>query len=81
MVVVLNARETGSAEIVVTAGSSSDPDVVIANFLGRTIGDVLRILEQRGYVLSFVTQNSFVCTKPVLAGRRGNDAKRSHKAR
>ncbi|QSO47063.1 hypothetical protein [Alicyclobacillus mengziensis] len=63
VVVVLNVKVTGSAEIVVTAGSSPDPSVVIANYLGWTIGDALHHIMAKGYRLSFVTDRFFVCTK------------------
>lgn len=63
MIVVLNVRVTGSAEIVVTAGSSTTDKIDISDFLGRTIGDVLRVLKRRGYILTFVTDKFFVCEK------------------
>lgn len=70
VVVVLNVKVTGSAEIVVTAGSSTDNRIDITNFLGWTIGDVLQKLARRGYVLTFVTDKYFVCTKGVRAKRQ-----------
>lgn len=71
MNVILQVRATGSAEIIVTAGSSSDKHVVISRFLGRTIGDVLRVLQRRGYTLTFVTDKYFVCTRRVRGCRGG----------
>lgn len=64
MDVILRVKETGSAEIVVTAVSTSDNRVDVEMFLGRTIGYVLRRLNQKGYRLTFVTDEFFVCTKP-----------------
>ncbi|AEJ42894.1 hypothetical protein TC41_0941 [Alicyclobacillus acidocaldarius subsp. acidocaldarius Tc-4-1] len=60
MVVILHPLVTGSAEIVVNAGSSSDERVVIADFLGMTVGDVIRKLERNGYRLTFVTDHYLV---------------------
>ncbi|EPZ50903.1 MULTISPECIES: hypothetical protein [Alicyclobacillus] len=74
MVVILNVKVTGSAEIVVSAGSSSDPNIVIANLLGTTVASALEKILARGYVLSFVTENMFVCAKPQLPrGQRGHN--------
>ncbi|SIS79798.1 hypothetical protein [Alicyclobacillus vulcanalis] len=74
MVVILHPLVTGSAEIVVNAGSSSDENVVIADFLGMTLGDVARKLERRGYRLSFVTDHYLVFERqgrPLPRSRRG----------
>lgn len=63
MIVVFNVKVTSSAEIVVTAGSSTDDRVVITNYLGRTIGSALQEITRKGYRLKFVTDTFFVCTK------------------
>lgn len=63
MDVVLQVKTTGSAEIVVTAVSTSDNRIDVEDFLGRTVGYVLGRLNRRGYTLSFVTNKFFVCTK------------------
>lgn len=63
MVVILHTKVTGSAEIVVTAGSSSDPHVVIADLLGFTVGDALKRLFKKGYKIKFVSGKRFVCIK------------------
>ncbi|WP_206831389.1 hypothetical protein [Alicyclobacillus fructus] len=60
MVVILHPLVTGSAEIVVNAGSSSDESVVIADYLGMTVGDVIRKLERHGYRLTYVTDHYLV---------------------
>ncbi|MDI9258577.1 hypothetical protein [Alicyclobacillus sendaiensis] len=65
MVVILHPLVTGSAEIVVNAGSSSDPDVVIADYLGMTVGDVMKRLERHGYRLTFVTDHYLVLERRV----------------
>ncbi|GMA63693.1 hypothetical protein NZD89_00055 [Alicyclobacillus fastidiosus] len=63
MVVILDVKVTGSAEIVVAAGSSTDPGIVIADFLGWTVAAALERILAKGYELSFVTDKFFVCTK------------------
>lgn len=63
MIVILSVKVTGSAEIVVTAGSSTDSRFVIADYLGWTIAAVLQKLLARGYRLTFVTDQFFICTK------------------
>ncbi|WAH38473.1 hypothetical protein [Alicyclobacillus dauci] len=74
LVVIFNVKVTGSAEIVVTAGSTTDPQVNIANLLGFTIGNALKRMFARGYRLTFVTDKFFVCTKnlqcPVKHGNQ-----------
>ncbi|GMA58481.1 hypothetical protein C7445_104142 [Alicyclobacillus sacchari] len=75
MVVILRQMVTGSAEIVVTAGSSSDDQVVIADFLGMTVGDVIRKLERQGYALAFVTEHYLVLQKHARRERRARQAK------
>ncbi|MCL6516758.1 hypothetical protein [Alicyclobacillus sp.] len=57
-VIYLRITTTGSAEVVVTAGSSMDPDIVIADLLGRTVAAALEPILQRGYRLAFVTDHS-----------------------
>lgn len=63
MVVILDVKVTGSAEIVVAAGSSNDPSIIIADFLGWTVAAALERILAKGYQLSFVTDKYFVCTK------------------
>lgn len=79
MEVVLQVKTTGSAEIVVTAVSTSDKRVDVEAFLGRTVGYVLSRLNRRGYRLSFVTDKFFVCTKKKRRKfRRCPDTRRDH---
>lgn len=77
--VVLRVKETGSAEIVVAAVSSSDSRVRVEKYLGRTIGDVLRNLNCKGYRLTFVTDKFFVCTKlPRCKYRKCRGSRKQH---
>ncbi|KRW92652.1 hypothetical protein SD51_03765 [Alicyclobacillus tengchongensis] len=75
VVVILRQMATGSAEIVVTAGSSSDEQVVIADYLGMTVGDVIRKLERKGYALTFVTEHYLVLQKQARRERKARYAK------
>ncbi|UOF92841.1 hypothetical protein LSG31_11635 [Fodinisporobacter ferrooxydans] len=58
---MLHFESTGSAEIVVKAGSSSDPDFIIADILGMTVADVLIKLFERGYAIRHISDHYLVC--------------------
>ncbi|MCL6600967.1 MAG: hypothetical protein K6T81_19860 [Alicyclobacillus macrosporangiidus] len=62
-VIFLSITTTGSAEVVVTAGSSMDPDIVIADLLGRTVAYALETILARGYRLRFVSDHTLVLAK------------------